>query len=228
VLTLRNYLAELLFGLRWEGFGRFTTGVAMERFEQKRREFSQLIADASVPVPRGMEFERMYTIKIAAGRQRILEEIGRFGEPDRGYLKPRWVKIHRIAGTPNQPGCVIQYEVGLRRLSFKLILEQSIGGHLAVYRVSDGFARGGILLFEIERFSDELCALSIYVAFNFARGRNWVTRWIWGLFRALFPSFVHDVLWNHSLCQLKDIVEANHEHLQIDRATRGVKFTPTA
>jgi len=48
------------------------------------------------------------------------------------------------------------------------------------------------------------------------------------LFRALFPSFVHDVLWNHSLCQLKDIVEASHEHLQIDRATRGVKFTPTA
>jgi flavin-dependent dehydrogenase len=208
LLTLRNYLTELAFGLRWEGFGRFTTGVAIERLEEKRREFSRLIADASVTVPGQLEFERMYTIKIAAPRDRILEQLGRFGETERGYLKPKWVKIHRVAGVPNTPGCVIQYEIVCPWFSFRLILDQLIGGHLAVYRVSDGFARGGVLLFEIETISDEVCALSIYVAFNFARGRSWVTRPCWWLFRRLFPAFVHDVLWNHSLCQLKDIVEA--------------------
>jgi hypothetical protein len=211
LITLRNYLTELAFGLRWEGFGRFTTGVAIERLEEKRREFSRLMADASVPVPGKLEFERMYTIKIAAPRSRILAQLGRFGEADRGYLKPKWVGIHRIAGVPNTPGCVIQYELGCRRLSFNLILDQLIGGHLAVYRVRNGFARGGMLLFEIEKLSEEVCAVSIYVAFNFVRGKTWLTRPFWWLFRRLFPAFVHDVLWNHSLCELKDIVEAVHD-----------------
>ncbi len=211
LVTLRNYLTELAFGLRWEGFGRFTTGVAIERLEGKRREFSRLMADASVTVPGKLEFERMYTVKITAPRHRILEQLGRFGETERGYLKPKWVRIHRVSGDPNAPGCVIQYEIGCRHFSFRLTLDQLIGGHLAVYRVTDGFARGGMLLFEIEKLSEEVCALSIYVAFNFARGRTWVTRPFWWLFRLLFPAFVHDVLWNHSLCQLKDIVEAIHQ-----------------
>ena len=29
----------------------------------------------------------------------------------------------------------------------------------------------------------------------------------WFLFRLLFPGFVHDVIWNHSLCRLKSLVE---------------------
>jgi hypothetical protein len=211
LITLRNFLTELAFGLKWEGFGRFTTGVAIERLEGKRNEFSRLMADASVTPQSPLEFERMYTIKIAASRERILQQLGQFGEADRGYLKPKWVKIRRVAGVPNEPGCVIQYEIGSRHISFRLTLDQLIGGHLAVYRVSDGFARGGILIFEIEQMSKEVCALSIYVAFNFARGRSWLTCPFWWIFRHLFPAFVHDVLWNHSLCQLKDIVEAVHE-----------------
>jgi flavin-dependent dehydrogenase len=211
VITLRNYLTEIGFGLRWEGFGRFTTGVAMERLEEKRHQFSRLMADASVEKPGKLEFERMYKIKIAAPRHEILDQLGRFGEPDRGYLRPRWLKVQRTAGAPNAPGCVIRYEVGTRRCSFNLMLEQLVGGHLAVYRVLDGFARGGMLIFEIEKLADELCALSIYVAFNFARGTTWLTRPFWGMFRLLFPAYVHDVLWNHSLCQLKNIVEAKRE-----------------
>jgi len=60
------------------------------------------LADASVTVPGKLEFERMYTVKIAAPRGRILAQLGRFGEADRGYLKPKWVGIHRIAGVPNK------------------------------------------------------------------------------------------------------------------------------
>jgi flavin-dependent dehydrogenase len=208
VITLRNYLTELLFGLRWEGIGRFTTGVAIERLEQKRRDFSALIADAHVAVPGRLEFERMYTIKIAGSGPEILKETGRFGEADRGYLRPRWLEVRRTAGEPNQPGCVVTYIVAGGLLSFSLKLETLMGDHMAVYRVQNGFARGGILIFETEKHTGQLCPLSIYVAFNFQRGSNVATNIFWWCFRRLFPAFMHDVLWNHSLCQFKDTLES--------------------
>jgi flavin-dependent dehydrogenase len=211
LLTLRNYLTELWFGLRWEGFGRFTTGVAIERLEEKRQQFARLIADARVAVPPQLEFERMYTIRVAAPRAVVLRQLQQFGEPDRQYLRPRWLRVRRIEGAPDSPGCVIQYEVLNRRLRFRLVLEQMTGGHMAVYRVRDGFARGGVLIFEIEDLPEGVCALSIYVAFNFLRGSGWGGRPFWRLFRLLFPAFVHDVIWNHSLCQLKDIAEKEYE-----------------
>ncbi len=213
LITLRNHLTELIFGLNWEGFARFTTGVPLERLKAKRRDFARLIADAGIVVPERLEFERMYTIKIRATRSRILEQLGQFGETDCGYLRPRWVRIRRTLGTPNTPGCVIRYEVVTPHIAFSLELEQLVGGHLAVYRVRDGFARDGVLIFEIEELNEDVCALSIYVAFNFARGRLLMTRPFWWLFRTLFPAYVHDVIWNHSLCQLKDIVEGNGEEV---------------
>ncbi len=97
------------------------------------------------------------------------------------------------------------------RFSFCLLLEQIVQGRLLAYRVRDGFARGGVLLFEVEQNGNEICNLSIYVAFQFARGRTPVTRPLWWVFRRLFPSFVHDVLWNHSLCQLKNLAEAEEQ-----------------
>jgi flavin-dependent dehydrogenase len=211
LITLRNYLTELIFGLRWEGFGRFTTGVAKERFRAKRLDFSRDIAELDIPVPSRWEFERMYTVKIRAPRAEIMGQLGRFGEMDRGFFKPRWVRIRRCFGQPNVPGCEIRYELPFRFLSFSLDLERIVGERLAVYRVRNGFARGGVLLFEIERSSGDIHTLSIYVAFNFTRGRTRMTRPLWGLFRFLFPAFVHDVIWNHSLCQFKDIVETGQK-----------------
>jgi len=208
-ITLRNYLAELMFGLRWEGFGRFTTGVAKERFQAKRLAFARDIAELDIPVPSRWEFERMYTIRIRAPRAEIMGQLGRFGETDRGFFQPRWVRIRRRLGQPNVPGCEIRYELPFRFLSFSLVLERIVDESLAVYRVLNGFARGGVLLFEIEKSSHEIHTLSIYVAFNFTRGRAGMTRPLWRLFRLLFPAFIHDVLWNHSLCQFKDIVETD-------------------
>lgn len=207
LITLRNFLTELFFGLRWEGFGRFTTGVAKERFHAKRQAFSRDIAELDIPVPSHWEFERMYTIKIRAPRAEIMGQLGRFGETDRGFFQPRWVRIRRFFGQPNVPGCEIRYELPFRFLSFSLVLERIVDESLAVYRVQNGFARGGVLLFEIEKSSGENHTLSIYVAFNFTRGRTRMTRPLWRLFRFLFPAFIHDVIWNHSLCQFKDIVE---------------------
>ncbi|HEY3322326.1 MAG TPA: hypothetical protein VGP72_17825 [Planctomycetota bacterium] len=207
LVTLRNYLTELFFGLKWEGFGRFTTGVAKEQFEIKRAAFARMLAETGVAVPSRPEFERMYTIRIRASQDRVWNQLGRFGEADRGYCLPRWVEIQRISGTPNEPGCVIRYRLKGSRLAFSLELERIAGSHLAVYRVRDGFARGGVLLFEIEPTAKQSCNLSIYVAFALERGRTWVTRPLWWAFRALFPSFAHDVIWNQSLCQLKQLAE---------------------
>ena len=207
MVTLRNYLTELVFGLQWEGFGRFTTGVSLERLEEKRRQFSRLVAEADIRLPTDLEFERMYTIKIAAPREMILDQLQNFGETDRPYLHPRWVRIQRVEGTPHEPGCVIQYQIISRQITFRLRLEKLVGDHLAVYRVLDGFARGGVLLFEVEKGADGVCLLSIYVAFCFPRGRSFPGRAFWWVYRHLFPAFVHDVLWNHSLCQLRDVVE---------------------
>lgn len=206
-VTFRNFIAELIFGLRWKGFGRFTTGVAKERLQAKRLAFSRDIAELDIPVPSHWEFERMYAIKIRAPGARIIDQLGRFGDEDRGFFRPRWVRIRRSFGRPNVPGCEIRYEIPLFFLSFNLVLERIADERLTVYRVRDGFARGGVLIFEIEKSGEEICTLSIYVAFNFTRGRTRMTRPFWGLFRVLFPAFVHDVIWNHSLCQFKDIVE---------------------
>jgi flavin-dependent dehydrogenase len=207
-ITLRNYLTEWFFHLKWEGFGRFTTGVAKEQLEAKHAVFRRELAECGSAVPDPSEFERMYTIKIRAPRANVMDQLGRFGEADRGYLHPRWVRIRRIQGQPNELGCVIRYEVFGHRFSFDVQLERIAEGHLLVYRVRDGFARGGVLLFEVEPASEQLCNLSIYVVFNFARGRTVFTRPLWWCFRRLFPAFVHDVLWNHSLCHLKSIAEA--------------------
>jgi flavin-dependent dehydrogenase len=207
LVTLRNYLTEAAFGLKWEGFAGYTTGVSLERLEEKRQVFKRLIHQANIALSRPMEFERMYTIKIAAPRELILEQLENFGEPDRQYLCPRGVRIKRSQGSPHEPGCEIRYEILSPRLSFTLRLEKVFEDHLAVYRVMNGFARGGVLLFEIETGANGVCLLSIYVAFNFNRGGSAVARAFWGVFRLLFPAFVHDVIWNHSLCQLRDIVE---------------------
>ena len=68
-----------------------------------------------------------------------------------------------------------------------------------------------MLIFEIEPINEEVCSLSIYVVFNFLRGGNGFSRLFWWLFRLCFPAYMHDVLWNHSLCQMKNIAEADHE-----------------
>lgn len=207
LITARNWLTESFFGLHWAGFGRFTTGIAKERFEAKRLAFVRSLAEVGIKMPKRLGFERMYTIKIHTAPANVTRQLARFGEADRGYLHPRWVTIRRVAGEPHTAGCVVRYEIFSPRFSFNLKLVRFVENHLAVYGVQDGFARGGVLIFEIESRHPDNCELSIYVGFNFARGGSLPKRLFYGLFRRLFPAFVHDVIWNHSLCELKDIAE---------------------
>jgi len=205
LLTMRNTLTERLFGLRWRRLGRYPTGLHKEDMEAKRKQFlgaARLDSPSERPA-----FESMYSITIKSEPRRIFRLLGTFGDRDRGYFRPRWLKVERTSGGPNEPGCLIRYLTPFRFLDFQVILESRAEDRQLIYRVKDGFAEGGILIFDIEKQKPGVTGLSIYVAFDIARGRRWAEKIPWFLFRHFFPGFVHDVLWNHSLCQLKDIVE---------------------
>ena len=87
------------------------------------------------------------------------------------------------------------------------VLEKLVEGRYLLYRVADGFARGGILAFDVDRVRTGVSLLTIYVAFDFPRGTSPLARLGWHLGRSIFPAFVHDVLWNHSLCKIKHLAE---------------------
>jgi len=205
LLTARNLLTERVFGLAWEGFGRYQTAVAREEVERKRRAFATGLA--LPPASKPPQFERMYSIRIKASQERILRELGKFGDGDRRYFKPRLLDVHRTAGAPNEVGSTIRYDVSPRFLSFSLVLEKSVGTRFLLYRVRDGFARGGLLIFDIDSVDADACALSIYVSFDFSGRGGFPGRLQATALRLVFPAFVHDVLWNHSLCLLKHVIE---------------------
>lgn len=207
LVTIRNYLAELLFGLKWRNLGRHTTGVYREQFGTKRRQFIKIILQAGIKLPRRRDIEKMYTIKIKAPGEIIFERLGHFGNEERGYFRPRFVDVRRIQGEPNREGSIIRYSVTPGFLSFNLMLVGSIERHQLIYRVLDGFAQGGVLMFEIEPLGNGQCGLSIYVTFDLSNGTGSLSKFTLSIFRLLFPAFLHDVIWNHSLCQLKDCIE---------------------
>jgi flavin-dependent dehydrogenase len=205
LVTARNYLTERLFGLNWTGFGRFSTGVPIEDVEQKRSEIIEVLGIR--PFRRAPEFERMYSIRIKAHDARVLHQLGKFGDSDRQYFTPRLIQVHRTAGNANEVGNTIRYDLFPRWLSFSVVLEKVVAARYLLYRVRGGFAQHGILAFDIDP-EKAGGLLTIYVAFDFPRSKRLFKRLAWGLFRRLFPAFLHDVLWNHSLCKIKHLVEA--------------------
>ncbi len=123
LVTMRNHMAELFFGLRWKRLGRHTTGVYKELFDAKRRRFMSLISSTGTDFPRRQDFERMYTIKLRAPADRIFTELGRFGDEDRAYFRPRFVEVRRIRGEPNREGSLIRYNLTPRFMTFTLTLK---------------------------------------------------------------------------------------------------------
>ncbi|HZM11162.1 MAG TPA: hypothetical protein VFC15_13225, partial [Candidatus Limnocylindrales bacterium] len=124
---------------------------------------------------------------------------------------PRFVNVHRTVGGPNEVGSTVRYDVLLSRLSFNVVLEKVVAGRYLLYRVQGGFPRGGVLTFDIDRSRPGGGFLTIYVAFNFPTSRNPLKRLGWYLFKLAFPGYVHDVIWNHSLCELKHVAELDQE-----------------
>jgi hypothetical protein len=107
-----------------------------------------------------------------------------------------------------QIGNKLRYEVIYDLLNFTAVPEHYEDNGIIMYRLKSGFPSGGVLIFEIEPATENISILSIYVAFNFRKGHRFFSSLSRRLFKFLFPSYLHDVLWNHSLCKLKDIVES--------------------
>jgi flavin-dependent dehydrogenase len=202
--TIRDVVTERLFGLDWTGIPRYMTGVPLERMEPTRNALFAI--QGLEPPSRAPQMEEMFTIRIRAGKEAILKQLGAFGDPDRQYLKPRFVRIERVSGMPNQVGTIIRYRVPLVRLSFSVGLEKVEPERYLLYRIVEGMGRGGILAFVLDELRPGVSLLTIYVGFDFPRGRG-VGRLGWAIGRRIFPEFAHNVVWNHSLCQIRQLAE---------------------
>jgi flavin-dependent dehydrogenase len=221
LITVRNQLTERLFGLDWRGIGRHQTGVSIEDRERKRWEvFSALGLE---PPAGGPEMERAYSIRIRAGEDAIFRQLGKFGDADREYLWPRFVSIRRTRRGPNEAGTTIRYDVGPfgrkdgegrwpTLSSFTVVLDRIAPDRYLLYRILDGFGRGGVFAFDVQPVKHGVNLLSIYVGCDFYRGKGPLSRAGWWTFRHFFPSFAHDVVWNHSLCKIRYLAEADGEH----------------
>lgn len=204
LVTLRNVVVERAIGLRWGEFGRYPTVVIKEKRDFLKQAIAASLGSALDAAP---DFERMYAIKIKGSPKKIIQELGKFGEPAASYLNLRFVEVRRIAGRANEVGAVVRYRLRLAGWFIDLRLMQRIGTDLLQYEVSETFATRGRLIFHIAPTRDGNSRLAIYTAFDFKRGGNPVGRAFWRGARVLFPGFVHDVIWNHALCCVKEEVE---------------------
>jgi hypothetical protein len=62
------------------------------------------------------------------------------------------------------------------------------------------------------RTKDRNRRLSIYAEFDYRKGNGFASRMRWKGARLLFPEFVHDIVWNHALCTVKENVERKQDH----------------
>jgi len=206
LVALRNWIAEIFFGISWRGIARFTTAVSRDDLSARRSALlpAHEWSGSGMHLP---EFECIYSIRIRAKPDTVRGLLSQFGEPGRPYLNPRWVNIRRNRGEPLQEGAVIDYRIFWGAIGFSIEQQPSSRETLIVYKVNGGFADGGLFCFEVEPLPEGYCLLTVYLVFDYRRGNTFAGRVLWGIFRRLFPEFIHDVLWNHALCQLKQVAE---------------------
>ena len=207
-ITLRNVAFERFFGLKWGEYGRYPTVVLKEKREFLKAQLASSLGMALGPSP---DFERMYAIKIRGSEENILEELARFGQPQAKFVRPKFFDIRHIEGEPNQVGSLIRYRVPLIGLGTTLRLSKRVGLETLLYQVDERLVNHGKIIFDVAPTKDGNRRLSIYASFSYKRGKSWGSRTVWKAARVLFPGFIHDVVWNHALCTIKEQVERKHE-----------------
>lgn len=200
----RNILTERFFGIRWGSHGRYPTVILREKREAFKKAIEASLGIRLNPAP---DMERMYAVKIRATAHEIFSALGTFGEVDGKMLRLRFVQVRRVAGAPNQVESVVQYRLRRLPVTMDLRLVQAIPDQALLYDVQEVFANHGQLIFDIRPTGDGNHRLVVYTAFDFKRGETLAGRLFWRLFRRLFPEYAHDVVWNHTLCQIKGEVE---------------------
>ena len=173
---------------------------------------AHLASGLGMELGKSPDFERMYVIKIRGSKEEIMEELAKFGQPNARFVNLRFVDIRQIQGVPNQVGSVIRYRLPFVGLGAQLRLTKRVGLETLLYQVDERLVDHGELIFNVASTKDGNSRLSIYTAFDYKRGKGFAGRVIWEGVRLLFPGFVHDVVWNHALCTLKEEVERKHDH----------------
>jgi flavin-dependent dehydrogenase len=209
VVTLRNVAFELLFGLKWGEYGRYPTVVLKEKREVLKE---QLASGLGMELGKSPDFERMYVIKIRGCEEEIMEEMAKFGQPHARFVKLRFVDIRQVQGVPNHVGSVIRYRIRFVGLGAKLRLTKRVGFETLLYQVDERLVDHAKLIFNVTPTKDGNRRLSIYTAFDYKKGKGFASRMMWKNASLLFPGFVHDVVWNHALCTIKEDVERKHDH----------------
>jgi len=79
------------------------------------------------------------------------------------------------------------------------------------YQLGERLADHGKFIFNVTPTKGGNSSLSIYAAFDYKKGNDVAGRVLWEGARLLFPGFVHDVVWNHALCTIKEEVEQKYD-----------------
>ncbi|HYW40447.1 MAG TPA: hypothetical protein VE957_20255 [Terriglobales bacterium] len=206
-VTLRNLAFEGLFGLKWGEYGRYPTVVLREKREVLK---GQLASSLGQELGGSSDFERMYTIKIRGSEQEIMEELADFGRPAASFVNLRFVNVRQIRGVPNQVGSVIRYSIPFFGLSSEMQLTKRVGCETLLYQVDERLVKNGKLIFNVAPTRDGNRRLAVYTSFQYKKGKGGVNQLLWEGVRLLFPEFVHDIVWNHALCTIKEDVERKH------------------
>jgi flavin-dependent dehydrogenase len=207
-VTLGNMAVERMLGLRWGEYGRYPTVVLKEK---RRTVKEDLEARLGTPLGDSPDFERMYVIKIGGSKDEIMRRLAKFGDVDAPFLNPRLVKVRRVEGAPNQVGSVIRYGTPIPGVNTKLRLTSTGHGETLLFELDERLTEHGRLVIDVAPTRDGNCKLTVYAAFDFKRGRG-LTRILWRIMRGLFPEFVHDIVWNHALCTIKEHVEQRADY----------------
>jgi flavin-dependent dehydrogenase len=218
-ITLRNVISEFLFGLKWGEYGKYPTVVLKEKRAYVKESLASIL---DVNLNNTPDFERMYAIKIKATSNRIFEELGKFGDNRRSYMNLRSVRIRRISGEPNELDSIIRYSLKFFPVWVDMKLIQMVPNRVLFYEVSEKFAERGKLIFEIKQTEDGNNRLAIYTAYDFKKGKGVFSKIFWWVFRRIFPAFIHDVVWNHALCSIKqdaELGEDKHNNLVLNLNT---------
>jgi flavin-dependent dehydrogenase len=209
VVTLRNVAFEAFLGLKWGEYGRYPTVVLKEKREVLKGDLKSSLGMDLAGSP---DFERMYVIKIRGSEEEIMDELAKFGQPHAKFVHPRFLDIRQIQGAPNQVGSVIRYRLPVIGLGTILRLTKRVGLETLLYQVDERMVDDGKIIFNVAPTRDGNRRLSIYASFDYKRGKGFASRVMWKSARLLFPGFVHDVVWNHALCIIKEEVERKHDH----------------
>ena len=198
LITLRSIFWEAFFGLKWKGLGRFPVVVKREQMSKILATFPNLLARRKF---------YMYSIDVKRGPDKLLKVLHQFGEDKRLFLKPRMLDIRRREGSFFDENLVVDYRVfgGLIRFT---IAEIATGDpHTIHFKVCGSFSHAGDFLFRIDHVGKGDSRLTVLLSFDYPKGSNPMEAVFWKLFALLFPQSIHEIIWNHALCELKQAAE---------------------